>query len=145
MIRLAPLLLLALAGCDRFLDAEGLCKQGDSYLLRKRYDWAIEVFEMALKKEPELPEAWYGLGVAKERKARRLAAKKEDDAALKLYYESVEDKRKARELMSDGKAKLWTAKRFDEARSDIDATLYQVDDVGVDEDALLRDMHIRSD
>lgn len=94
------LLLLALAGCAPGVsDYNAGCRAMDA----KNYDEARRLFEKSVAANAEFAEAWYRLCAAKEQQARKAAADRKDDEAVKTFQSSVEDLRKAKALMDQGK------------------------------------------
>jgi tetratricopeptide (TPR) repeat protein len=94
-------LVLALAGCMPKGGQE--YNQGVEEMQKKNFETARGHFEKAVAENPDFAEAWYNLGSVKERIARKAAADKKDEEAVKAFKSAFEDIKKAKSLMDGGK------------------------------------------
>jgi hypothetical protein len=92
----------------------------------------------AVEAQPDFTEGWYNLGATTSRLAIEAAGSGRDDEALALFRESVDQKRRAQELIDQGKWFVYTTASDQETvRSDLGHALEDADAVLADEASLL--------
>lgn len=96
-----------LAGCTKGVSEYN---EGVKALQAKNYEEAKTKFEKAIAANPDIAEAWYNLGASKVYLAKKAADADKKEEALKLFRSGIEDKKKALQLMKQGKFVAYSEK-----------------------------------
>jgi hypothetical protein len=86
---------------------------------------------------PDFTEGWYNLGAAASRLAVEAAGRGEDPAALAFFREGVDAKRRADQLIREGKWFVYSPPQQAQVTSDLAHALEDADEVLANEPALL--------
>jgi hypothetical protein len=97
---------------------------------------AVTSLKRARDADPECAEYWYNLGAAQANLAIE-TVNDDESAAVAQFRNSVDSKRRARELMDQGKWRFYDAGEQAQVRSDCDAALRDADAVLADEASLI--------
>ncbi|MBI2264437.1 MAG: hypothetical protein HYU64_04615, partial [Armatimonadetes bacterium] len=103
----------------------------------EQYEEAQALLEKAVSQNSEFTEAWYNLGATRGVLAVIAAHENNDSAALHYFREAVAAKRRAKDLMDQGKFVFYNKSQQDEVRSDVEHALEDADEVMGDERSLL--------
>ena len=49
-------------------EAQALCVEGDAFAEQEKWNEALAAYRAAAEKDPEMSEAWYGIGATENRK-----------------------------------------------------------------------------
>ena len=99
--------------------------------------------EQAVQHQPDFTEGWYNLGACRGNRALEAIRAGNEAGALALFRSAVDAKRKARELMEQGKWFVYlTEQEQVQVREDVDAALEDADEVMEDEASLLAAMRL---
>jgi len=99
--------------------------------------------ELAVRYQPDFTEAWYNLGACRSNRALEAIRVENEKGALALFRSAVDAKRKARELMEQGKWYVYlTDEEQQQVRQDVEEALKDADDVLGDEASLLAAMRL---
>jgi tetratricopeptide (TPR) repeat protein len=99
--------------------------------------------EKAVELLPDFTEGWYNLGATYTRLAILAAQESGRDEALAFFNQAVDAKRKARDLMDQGRFYVYLSEaEQSQVRDDVAKALEDVDDVRADEASLLTALRI---
>jgi hypothetical protein len=101
-------------------------------------------FGRAVELAPDFTEGWYNLGAATSRLAVEAAGRGDDAEALRLVRAGVEQKRRARDLISAGTWWIYDARQQAVVRHDLEEALRDVDAVLADEPSLLAALRLQA-
>lgn len=104
----------------------------------RNYDEAKRQFLIAVQVEPDFTEAWYNLGATNGVLSLAEAGAGGDAEAVALFREGVEAKKRARDLIDQGKWFVYkTEAEQSQVKDDLRHALEDADDVLADEPSLL--------
>jgi len=86
---------------------------------------------------PDFTEGWYNLGAAASRLAVEAAGRSDDQAALAFFREGVDAKRRADQLIREGRWLIYGPTEQAQVTADLAEALADADDVLANEPALL--------
>lgn len=101
--------------------AKGLIYNGD-------LDGAIVRLESAVRLTYDFGEGWYQLGAAQANRAVELVDY-DEGRALSLLHASIDNKRRARDLLIAGASRVWTADEKAQALADVEEGLRDADEL----------------
>jgi|CXWL01.1.fsa_nt_gi hypothetical protein len=101
--------------------AKGLIYNGD-------LEGAIVRLESAVRLTYDFGEGWYQLGAAQANRAVELV-NYDEGRALGLLHASIDNKRRARDLLNAGSSRIWTADEKAQALADVEEGLRDADEL----------------
>jgi tetratricopeptide (TPR) repeat protein len=145
-LRTAVILLAALIqACGGGLpgEAKRAYEGAKEAVVRGDLEEAQRQFTVAIGAEPRFTEAWYNRGSVNARLAVNTIRSGDEQRALDIFRQSVDDKRRARELIDQG---VWfiykPGPEQDQVRHDLEMALKDVDEVLADEASLLQALRL---
>jgi len=105
-------------------------KSGETAEARRQLQRAVELM-------PEFTEGWYNLGASISSLAIRAAGAGDDAGALTLFREAVAAKRRAQDLIREGKWFIYEGPERERVVHDLTEALREADEVLADESSLL--------
>jgi tetratricopeptide (TPR) repeat protein len=115
--------------------------EGKGHVMAGNYAASVASFERAIEQNRDFAEAWYQLGASRSRVALQ-QVRYDEYSAVRTFREAVDAKRTAKQLMSMGKYLVWDEAQREQAWSDLNKALEDVDAVLADEPSLIAAMHM---